>query len=65
MQVSEKAKLEAAEAMLKDSGMLELEQRVLHFLVSNAASIKLDAILDDVQRLLHTVNMECIRLGVK
>ena len=56
LQVSEKAKLEAAEAMLRDSGMLELEQRVLQFLVSNAAAIKLESILDDAQRLLHTVS---------
>ena len=52
----EKAMLEAAEVMLQDSGMLELEQRVLHFLVSNAAAIKLESILDDAQRLLHTVS---------
>jgi len=58
MQVSEKAMLEAAEAMLQDSGMLELEQRVLQFLVSNAAAIKLESILDDAQRLLHTVSTE-------
>ena len=50
--------LEAAEVMLQDSGMLELEQRVLQFLVSNAAAIKLESILDDAQRLLHTVSTE-------
>ena len=55
-QVSEKAKLDAAEAMLRDSGVLELEQRVLHFLVSNAASIKLGSTLDDAERLLHMVS---------
>ena len=55
-QVTEKMKLEAAQEMLRGSGMLELEQRVLRFLVGNAASIKLSAVLDDMERLLNMVS---------
>lgn len=46
----------AAEDMLKGSGVPELETRVLGFLISNAACIKLCAILDDLTNLLHLVN---------
>lgn len=46
---------EAAEEMLEGSGVPELETRVLGFLTSNAATIKLSAVLDDLTRLLHLV----------
>lgn len=47
----------AAEHMLEGSGVPELESRVLTFLTSNAASIKLSAILDDLTHLLHLVRL--------
>ena len=47
--------LQAAEEMLQESGLQELEQRVLGFLCTNSGSLKLLSTLDDAQRLLHQV----------
>ena len=44
--------------MLQDSGLHELEERVLGFLYNNSGSLKLLSTLDDVQRLLHQVTPE-------
>ncbi len=43
--------------MLQDSGLHELEERVLGFLYNNSGSLKLLSTLDDVQRLLHQVTL--------
>ena len=48
--------LQAAEEMLQESGLQELEQRVLGFLCTNSGSLKLLSTLDDAQRLLHQVH---------
>ena len=47
--------LEAAAQMLADSGLPELEARVIGYLTTNAASIKLTAVLDDLTHLLQLV----------
>ena len=41
--------------MLQESGLQELEERVLGFLCTNSGSLKLLSTLDDAQRLLHQV----------
>ena len=46
---------QAAEEMLKESGLEELEERVLGFLCTNSGSLKLLSTLDDAQRLLQQV----------
>ena len=43
--------------MLQESGLHELEERVLGFLYNNSGSLKLLSTLDDVQRLLHQVTL--------
>ena len=43
--------------MLQESGLQELEQRVLGFLCTNSGSLKLLSTLDDAQRLLHQVTV--------
>ena len=52
---SRMAWLQAAEEMLQESGLQELEQRVLGFLCTNSGGLKLLSTLDDAQRLLHQV----------
>ena len=47
--------VQAAEEMLQESGLEELEARVLGFLCTNSGSLKLLSTLDDAQRLLHQV----------
>lgn len=47
--------LQAAQEMLQESGLQELEQRVLGFLCTNSGNLKLLSTLDDAQRLLHQV----------
>ena len=46
---------QAAQEMLQESGLQELEQRVLGFLCTNSGNLKLLSTLDDAQRLLHQV----------
>lgn len=46
----------AATAMLEDSGILDLESKVLGFLFSHAGAVKLMAGLDDVVQLLQVRN---------
>ena len=41
--------------MLRESGLEELEQRVLGFLCTNSGTLKLLSTIDDAQRLLHQV----------
>ncbi len=41
--------------MLRESGLEELEERVLGFLCTNSGSLKLLSTLDDAQRLLQQV----------
>ena len=41
--------------MLRESGLQELEERVLGFLCTNSGSLKLLSTLDDAQRLLQQV----------
>ena len=45
----------AAGEMLQESGLPELERRVLGFLCAHSGALKLAATLDDAQRLLHQV----------
>lgn len=45
----------AAEEMLADSGVAELEQTVLAFLHAHSGSLKLLALLDDIVRMLQQV----------
>lgn len=47
----------AAKEMLADSGLEELEQRVLGFLYSHSGNLKLLSVLDDASRLLHQVGV--------
>ncbi len=49
--------LQAAREMLQESGLQELEQRVLGFLCINSGSLKLLSTLDDAQRLLNQVTI--------
>lgn len=46
---------QAAEGMLQESGILELEARVLSFLYAHSAAVKFLATVDDVVRLLQEV----------
>ena len=48
---------QAAEEMLTDSGVAELEERVLAFLYAHSGSLKLLALLDDAVRMLSQVCM--------
>ena len=45
----------AAEEMLTDSGLAELEETVLAFLYAHSGSLKLLALLDDIVRMLQQV----------
>ena len=47
----------AAEEMLLDSGLAELEETVLAFLYSHSGSLKLLALLDDIVRMLQQVSL--------
>jgi hypothetical protein len=46
--------------MLAESGLPELEARVLRFLCAHSGALKLAATLDDAQRLLHEVCFLCL-----
>ncbi len=48
---------QAAEEMLTDSGLAELEERVLAFLYAHSGSLKLLALLDDIVRMLTQVSI--------
>ncbi|DBA78877.1 hypothetical protein WJX77_008617 [Trebouxia sp. C0004] len=52
---SEREHKQAAEEMLTDSGLAELEERVLAFLYAHSGSLKLLALLDDVVRMLSQI----------
>ncbi|DBA79311.1 TPA: hypothetical protein ACH3X2_007790 [Trebouxia sp. C0005] len=52
---SEREHKQAAEDMLTDSGLAELEERVLAFLYAHSGSLKLLALLDDVTRMLSQI----------
>ncbi len=54
---SEREHKQAAEEMLTDSGLAELEERVLAFLYAHSGSLKLLALLDDVVRMLSQVRL--------
>ena len=54
---SEREHKQAAEEMLTDSGLAELEGRVLGFLYAHSGSLKLLALLDDIVRMLSQVTM--------
>lgn len=45
----------AAKEMLAESGLEELESKVLGFLYGNSGNLKLLSVLDDTSRLLHQV----------
>ena len=47
---------QAAEEMLADSGLAELEETVLAFLYAHSGSLKLLALLDDIVRMLQQVS---------
>ncbi len=55
---SEHEHKQAAEEMLTDSGLAELEERVLAFLYAHSGSLKLLALLDDVVRMLSQVILD-------
>ena len=55
---SEREHKQAAEEMLTDSGLAELEERVLAFLYAHSGSLKLLALLDDVVRMLSQVLLD-------
>jgi hypothetical protein len=46
---------EAAYAVLEDSGVLDLEQRVLAYIYAHGGAVKLMATVDDIGRLLGEV----------
>ena len=50
----------AAEEMLADSGLAELEQTVLAFLYAHSGSLKLLALLDDIVRMLQQVRFHSV-----
>jgi len=54
---SEREHKQAAEEMLTDSGLAELEERVLAFLYAHSGSLELLALLDDVVRMLSQVTL--------
>ncbi len=56
--LSEREHKQAAEEMLTDSGLAELEERVLAFLYAHSGSLKLLALLDDVVRMLSQVILD-------
>ena len=53
---------QAAEEMLAESGVAELENRVLAFLYAHSGSVKLLALLDDAVRMLSQVWRFCCSL---